>query len=120
MRYGTLLLFTCLLSAQSAKPPKGYVVLFNGKNLDGWESRGEGQWTVLSNGTLVGQRVWDRMMLSPDKHTFADDKAYKDWMDVQAWLYTKKDYGNFDLHVEFFTKTIGNSGVSIRDTSRGE
>ncbi len=30
--------------------------LFNGKNLDGWESIGDGVWTVMRDGTLLGLR----------------------------------------------------------------
>jgi cytochrome c len=115
-----LSLLACALCAESTKPLAGYRPLFNGKNLDGWETRGQGQWTVLSDGTLVAQRVWDRMMLSPEKKTFASDKEFKQWLDNQAWLYTKQEFGDFDLHVEFWTKTTGNSGISIRDSSRGE
>jgi len=56
---------------------------------------------VLRDGTLVGQR----------------DLAKADH---QAWLYTRKnDFGEFDLHLEWWTRIGGNSGVSIRDTSRG-
>ena len=42
-------------------------------------------------------------------------------MDTQSWLYTRRnDFGEFDLHLEYWTKTTGNSGVSIRDTSRAK
>ena len=41
------------LTAADDKP------LFNGKNLDGWEVIGDGQWTVMADGTLVGQRIGD-------------------------------------------------------------
>ena len=42
-------------------------------------------------------------------------------MDTQSWLYTKReDFGDFDLHLEYWTKTTGNSGVSIRDPSRAK
>src|SRR5437899_6084932 len=75
--------------------------LLNG-NLDNWESIGDGVWNVMRDGTLVGQR---------------DLKKAEN----QAWLYTrKKDYGEFDLHLEWWTRTGGNSGVSIRDTSRAQ
>ena len=74
--------------------------LLNG-NLDGWQEVGDGVWTLLRDGTLVGQR-------DPNK------------AEHQAWLYTKKnDYAEFDLHLEWWTRLGGNSGVSIRDTSRG-
>ncbi len=95
--------------------------LFNGKNLDGWEVIGDGQWTVLSNGVLVGQRIADlRKMMAPGA-AFTTPQQYSAWMNSQSWLYTKRnDFGEFDLHVEYWTKTMGNSGVSIRDTSRAK
>lgn len=77
-----------------------WVDLFNGKNLDGWESIGDGLWTVMRDGTLLGQRD-----LKTAQH--------------QAWLYTTRDYNQFDLHLEWWTRQHGNSGVSIRDSSRG-
>jgi len=75
--------------------------LFNQKNLDGWESAGDGVWSVTSDGVVVGQR------------DFAKQPEH------QAWLYSKKEFEEFDLHVEWWTRFRGNSGVSIRDTSRG-
>lgn len=69
------------------------------KKLDNWESIGDGVWTVMRDGTLLGQRELKSAL-------------------NQAWLYTRKDYGQFDLHVEYWTRLHGNSGVSIRDTSR--
>lgn len=40
--------------------------LFNGKNLDGWEVLGDGQWTVMADGTLLAQRSADlRKVLAP-------------------------------------------------------
>ncbi|HTM49839.1 MAG TPA: DUF1080 domain-containing protein [Bryobacteraceae bacterium] len=82
-------------------PPLPAAKLVNG-NLDNWESVGDGIWTVLRDGTLIGQRD-----LKKAEH--------------QAWLYTRRnDYGEFDLHLEWWTRAGGNSGVSIRDTSRGK
>jgi hypothetical protein len=78
-----------------------WVNLMNGKNLDGWEVVGDNGWTVMSDGTLLAQRA-EKL---PDQH--------------QSWLYTKKEYGEFDLQVDYWVRLGGNSGVSIRDTSRG-
>lgn len=94
VRFTAAILFCGIAAAQS------YVPLFNGKDLDGWESVGDGIWTVMSDGALVGQRD-----LTNANH--------------QAWLYTKKEFGNFDLHVEWWTRWGGNSGISIRDKTRG-
>src|SRR5213076_2293986 len=51
----------------------------------------------------------------------ATSGQFKSWVDTQSWLYTtRNDFGEFDLHLEYWTKTTGNSGVSIRDTSRAK
>lgn len=112
------LLFTTLamsLLAQDTKP------LFNGKNLDGWEVIGDGQWTVISGGVLVGQRTGDlRAKLVPGG-PFSTPQEFNGWVNAQSWLYTiRNDFGEFDLHLEYWTKSHGNSGVSIRDTSRAK
>jgi hypothetical protein len=90
------------LHAADAKP------LFNGKNLDGWEIIGDGQWLVMSDGTVVGQRIGDlRKQLVPGG-PMATPKDFKSWVDTQSWLYTKRnDFGEFDLHLEYWTKTVG-------------
>ena len=86
MRYlAALLLVSLPLPSHAAK-------LLNG-NLDNWEAIGDGLWSVLRDGTLVGQRD-----LAKAEH--------------QAWLYTRKnDYGEFDLHLEWWTRIGGNSGT---------
>ena len=79
------------------------VDLFNRRNLDGWEVMGDGVWTVMKDGTLVGQRD-----LSKNAKTEPN----------QSWLYTKKEFGEFDLHLEWWARLGGNSGVSLRDQTR--
>lgn len=76
--------------------------LLDGKDLAGWETIGDGVWNVLQDGTLVGQR----------------DIRQKS--ENQSWLYTKKDFTNFDLHMEWWLRLACNSGVSIRDSSRAK
>jgi hypothetical protein len=87
----------------------GWKPIFNGKSLDGWEPRGSCLWTVLPDGTLLGQRTRGALDTVKDKN---------EWAGRQAWLYTKAEYGEFDLHVEYFLPAGGNSGVSLRDRSR--
>src|SRR3954447_5427819 len=94
-----LTLILLLASAASAQT----VDLFNKKNLDGWEVVGDGVWTVMKDGTLVGQR-------NPKVNAKTDPN--------QSWLYTKKEFGEFDLHLEWWTRLGGNSGVSLRDQTR--
>ena len=97
------------------------VMLFNGKNLDGWEVIGDGQWTVMADGTLLGQRIGDYRKMFVPGGPFTTPQQFRAWVDAQSWLYTtRNDFGEFDLHLEYWTKTTGNSGVSIRDTSRAK
>jgi hypothetical protein len=103
MRYRSLLPLG--LFAFSALGYGQTVSLLNGKDLTGWQVVGDGIWSVMSDGTLAGQR-----------NHFAP-KAAKD--PDQSWLYTTKEFGQFDLHLEWWLNYSGNSGVSIRDTSRG-
>lgn len=86
------------LSALPMPAADGWVSLIDPK-LSQWESIGDGRWSVMREGVLLGQR--DRRK---SEH--------------QAWLYTKEEYGDFDLEVEWFLPWDGNSGISIRDSSR--
>lgn len=99
----------------------GWKPLFNGKDLAGWEIKGDGKWTVLADGTLLGRAV------SGEKNPFGTawpvaltEKQYLDWRQTQSWLYTLAEFGEFDLHVEYMTPAGGNSGISIRDHTRGK
>ncbi|MCC7234206.1 MAG: DUF1080 domain-containing protein [Bryobacterales bacterium] len=88
---------TPLLSAA----PSAWRPLFNGKNLDGWEKIGDGVWSIMSDGTLLGDRT---------------PKQSHD----QAWVYTREEFGAFDLELDFWTRLGGNSGISLRDNTRAK
>jgi len=111
----------CCISVAGTLAGADFKPLLNGKNLDGWEVLGDGQWTVMADGTLLGQRIADlRKILAPGVQ-FTTAQQYNGWRDSQSWLYTKRrDFGEFDLHLEYWTKTAGNSGVSIRDPSHAK
>ena len=103
-------LLMCLLPAAVlfAEP------LIKGRTLDGWEVRGDAIWSVNSERVLVGQR-------RPVKeHPLEGTPAWRGWFYQQAWLFTKAEYENFDLHLEYWLPVHGNSGVGLRDVSRAE
>jgi hypothetical protein len=105
-----------LAAVQAAEPP--FKSLFNGRNLDGWEVRGDSIWTANPDGTLLGQRRHDRPSAPFAVPWPIDARQYRDWLYRQAWLYTLREFGRFDLSFEFWLPAGGNSGVSIRDRSR--
>jgi len=88
-----------ILATLAPVPSAAQWVDLIGNDLCQWHTVGDGLWTLMRDGTLLGQRV--------------PGKAQN-----QSWLYTKEEFGEFDLHLEWWTRLRGNSGVSIRDTSR--
>jgi len=91
--------------------------LFNGRDLSGWEIRGNSVWTVIAGGILAGTRT------HPNNQAFSwpmDQKQFQAWRYKQSWLYTLDNFDEFDLELEYWIPPGGNSGVSIRDTSRAQ
>jgi hypothetical protein len=81
----------------TATPPKGFTALFNGKDLTGWKNHG---------GKLTS---WG---------------ADKGILFVKGggggWLMTEKEYGDFELRLEFKVPRGGNSGVALRSPMKGD
>jgi hypothetical protein len=97
---GLTVLCLFLASAGAADKDKdGWVALFNGKDLDGWEQRnGTATYRVEGN-TIVGKTNEG----SPN-----------------SFLCTKKEYGDFELKFEVKVDDALNSGVQIRSKSKGD
>src|ERR1700739_614118 len=109
---GTLLLFVVPMMAQERK--------LIDPQLSAWEMNGNGIWTVLKDGTMIGQRPHPSGKTPLAAPFPVDAKQYGHWLSVQSWLYTKDEFDEFDLHVEYWLPEGGNSGISIRDSSRGK
>ncbi|GAB5561684.1 MAG: DUF1080 domain-containing protein [Synoicihabitans sp.] len=90
-----------LISAATAEPEitewseTGFVDLFNGKNLNGWQTTGN--WIVEDGVVTLHPRPGE-----------------KGWQRYDAYLTTKKTYRNFVLDLEFKFAPEGNSGVFLR------
>jgi len=96
-------------------PPEGFVALFNGKDLTGWKG-------------LVGNPK-SRAAMSPDELAAAQEKAdaamREHWKVVDGALVfdgkgkslcTAKDYGDFELYVDWKILPHGDSGIYLRGT----
>ena len=99
------------------KPPKGFVALFNGKDLTGWKGLLKGPYDNPSK----------RATLSPDKlkelQKEADEDMRANWKVVDGALVfsgkgrslcTAKDYGDFEMLVDWKIKKDGDSGIYLR------
>ena len=93
-------------------PPEGFVALFNGKDLTGWQ------------GAI---RIDQRLKMSPEKleaaQKEANEKILPHWTiedgtlvnDGKGYnLATIKDYQNFELYVDWKIEPKGDSGIYLR------
>lgn len=81
------------LFAVGAKPADGWIPLFNGRNLDGWEQHSGTAKYRVEDGAVVGTTVANT---------------------GNSFLCTKKTYGDFILEFEFKVAREMNSGVQFR------
>ena len=78
---------------------KGWVQLFNGKDLDGWEIMGDkAGWEILNGGVIR-----------------SDGAKGGNWL-----RYAKQEFGDFILRVEWRVSKDGNSGVFVRAKREGQ
>lgn len=103
-----------------------WVHLFNQKNLQGWESVGDGLWSVTPEGYLLGQRDPRKPAFEAPWLNRLKGKLNRSWLQTnfrvvmsQAWLYTGREFYEYDLHLEWWLPPRGNSGISIHDPTRG-
>jgi hypothetical protein len=96
-------LISALLVASGIATAQNWRPLLNGKDLTGWEVIHDGLWHVTKDGILVGQRDAQK------KNTTNPN---------QSWVYTTREFGEYDLEFEYWLRFRDNSGVSIRDKTR--
>ena len=80
----------------------GFVSMFNGKDLTGWQTTGN--WIVEADGSIA-------------LHPREGEKGWQRWT---AYLATEKKYRDFVLDLEFKFEPTGNSGVFMRIGDLGE
>jgi hypothetical protein len=94
------LFFVPALNSADNTAPEGFELLFNGKDLTGWK---------VNEGGKMDQWGADK------------DKGV---LYVQGggagWLMTEKEYGDFELRLEFKIPEKGNSGVALRSPMKGD
>jgi hypothetical protein len=96
MLLAVVTLFLTLPAAAQVHAEKGWIALFNGKDLKGWMVNGQEKW-IVEDGTILGESTAGRY----------------------AYLTTEKTYGNFVLRVKFKPETDSNSGVFTRSRITG-
>ena len=93
------LLITASLARGAESNEEGWVALFDGKTLEGWEQHNGTATYRVEDGCVVGRTSEG----SPN-----------------SFMCTKKDYGDFELKLEVKVDDQLNSGVQIRSQSKPE
>lgn len=99
--------------ADEAKPPEGFTALFNGKNLDGWQ----GNIDMKQRATLPKEKqdelLKTRSKAAAEHWTVKDGVIHCDGKGGVS-LQTAKDYGNFELLLDWKIEKNGDSGLYLR------
>ena len=96
-----------------AKPPAGFTALFNGQNLDGWK----GHTTMAERAKLSPEKLAElqkqRTKTAMDHWKVVDGAIHCDGKGGVS-LVTAKDYGNFELMLDWKIEKNGDSGIYLR------
>jgi hypothetical protein len=102
-----------LVSADEPKPPKGFTALFNGKDLSGWK----GHTTMAERAKLSPDELFKlqskRNKIAAEHWSVQDGAIHLDSKGGVS-LVTDKDYGNFELYLDWKIEKNGDSGIYLR------
>lgn len=111
-----------LSTLAAPKPPPGFTALFNGKDLTGWrggDTYDHRKLLGLPPAELIKQvSSWTRSMMAVNEKTgkphwtVDGDDLVNDGFG--AYATTEKDYGDFELLVEYKTVPLADSGIYLR------
>ncbi len=96
-------------------PPEGFTALFNGKDLTNWKG-------LVANPKERAKMTSEELAKAQEK---ADERMRAHWKVVDGVivfdgkgdsLCTAKDYGDFELYVDWKIKEKGDSGIYLRGT----
>lgn len=96
MKQSCFLFLSLIIFGSLSGKKDGFVPLYNGKDLSGWQTTGN--WLPQEDGSLL-------IKPKPDQ---------KGWQRYSDYLISKKKYGDFILTLEYKYPLKGNSGVFFR------
>jgi hypothetical protein len=122
-----LVALTGSLFADKPEPPAGFTALFNGEDLTGWYGWGTRDPLELKQMTVEQQADYKNKSLhggvTDAKGQPAEDHIHAHWKVENGelvndgkglYLTTDKDYGDFELYVEYKALPLGDSGIYLR------
>jgi len=110
-----LTLAACMPNLVEAGPPKGFKSLFNGKDLSGWKGLVGNPKTRAAMSSEQMRQAQEKADESMKAHWSVEDDALAFDGKGQS-LCTGKDYGDFELYVDWKILEGGDSGIYLRGT----
>ena len=96
------------------QPPKGFKALFNGKDLKGWwglKTEDPAKWMALDKDALAEKKA--ASIKDVNEHwSIEKGELVNDGHGL--YLSTEKNYGDFELHVDYKTVAKADSGIYLR------
>ncbi len=112
-----LAIAACAANASAAEhntPPLGFTALFNGKDTSGWRGRPHldprEEWGWSQTERAAKQKEWDE---SAAKHWSIENAELVNDGEG-AYLTTVKEYGDFELWLDYKTVPLADSGIYLR------
>ena len=99
--------------AEDPKPPEGFVVLFNGKDLTGWQGNIDMKQRATLDQVELMNLQQNRTRKAHENWTVKDGVIHCSGKGGVS-LQTTKDYGNFELLVDWKIEKGGDSGIYVR------
>lgn len=99
--------------ADDPKPPEGFVALFNGKDLTGWQGNVDMKQRVTLPPLKLTELLAQRTKTALEHWTVVDGVITCDGKGGVS-LQTNRDYGNFELLVDWKIEKKGDSGIYLR------
>ncbi|UCD49752.1 MAG: DUF1080 domain-containing protein, partial [Phycisphaerales bacterium] len=122
VRAAMALLIVSLVGAASAaealnQPPEGFVALFNGKDLTGWKGLVKGPYDNPAKRATLSADELAKLQQEADENMRAHWKVVDGVLHFDGKgrsLCTAKDYGDFEMLVDWKIEKAGDSGIYLR------
>ena len=95
------------------KPPEGFTALFNGKDLTGWQGNIDMKQRVTLPKEKQAELIETRTKTALEHWKIEDGVIHCDGKGGVS-LQTARDYGNFELYVDWKIEKAGDSGLYLR------
>jgi hypothetical protein len=99
--------------AEDPKPPEGFTALFNGKDLTGWQGNIDMKQRATKSKAELDELLAKRTKTAFENWTVKDGVIHCSGKGGVS-LQTVKDYGNFELLLDWKIEKNGDSGIYLR------